>query len=174
MIWLIWSTSDFLNRMAAPTGRTDQQALPNGTCLLLSVDLSRLCCKEIICTLALSLLRVRLKYLLLLPTAYMRLQLEQELPVCDSTLNTRNKIKPVGGQCVQMSLENFYLCSTLWVNQGETVRVLLSAFHHDTVVQVNWFHEPDAEYERENSEAEDNAQQHRSLMTQICSALPMY
>lgn len=73
-----------------------------------------------------------------------------------------------------MSLENFYLCLTPWVNQRETMRVLLSAFHHYTVVQVSWFHVPDAEYERENSEAEDNAQQHRSLMTQICSALPMY
>lgn len=89
-IWLIWSTRDFLGRMTAPAGRTDQQALPNGTCcLLLSADLRVFCCKEIIYTLALSLLKVRLKYLLLLPTAYMRLCLEQELPVCDSTLATR-------------------------------------------------------------------------------------
>lgn len=50
------------------------------------------CCNKIICTLLLSLLRVRLKYLLLLPTAYMNLRLEQELPVCDSTLTQRDKV----------------------------------------------------------------------------------
>lgn len=129
------------------------------------------CYNKIICTLLLSLLWVRLKYLLLLPTAYMNLRLEQELPVCDSTLTQRDK---VCGWTVHTN-EFIELLSVLDTTDKSgrdygSIAISFSSLHKYcwwagfVYLMQNM---------RENLE-EDNTEQHRSLMTQICSALHMH